>query len=580
VTELQAAVARRAAGTGRTGPGWRPTTLAVLWLATPLFVVWRFAAPPGTAALFGNWFEILTIPFLVAAAGGSLAGGAARTGRLALGWRAVAGAWFTSAIGYAIQLLAPDETHWLTDLGTLLYNAYYPLMVAGLLLLAAAPAGLARRLRALLDVALVLGATALLIWWVVLRGAEAARLEQEVSQLAILLTGELSVLGSAAWLLASAGGRPGLALRLLGAASVVATLADLASGQLTYSQMEGAGRFADAGLVLSAALVASAGLVRPAVGVRPRRLGADLLGGTLGHVPTLAVLATLALLVVEAWHVGGTWPVVALGTASITVLALLALALARRDLEDEAAERAVQAERLAGAQRLATVGHLAGAVAHDFNNLAVAMGEIAAELREAPPAGAADELESLSKRAAGLCRRLLGMARGSAEARPAPHELGAALAGLEPLLRRLLPHRIRVEVAPGTAAWAVLDLAQLELALVNLVVNARDAIQGDGTVTLSAREVVVVAGDPLAARGVPPGVRVVVSVTDDGAGMDAATLARVAEPFFTTKPPGQGTGLGLSLVADMAAAAGGQVVIDSAPGRGTTVRLVLPARGA
>jgi signal transduction histidine kinase len=290
------------------------------------------------------------------------------------------------------------------------------------------------------------------------------------------------------------------------------------------------------------------------------------------------VLAVLALLVREAWQAGGAWPVMALGTAGITAAALVALALARRGLEREAEERTRQAERLAVAQRLATVGHLAGAVAHDFNNLAVAMGDIAAELREGPPpAATAADLEALSRRAGALCRRLLDMARGAGEPRPAPHELGAALAVMQPLVRRLLPARIRLEVAAGEPAWALVDLAQLELAVVNLVVNARDAIAGEGTITVAASEEAVAAGHPLLARGVGPGRWTVVSVCDTGAGMDAATLSHAAEPFFTTKPPGQGTGLGLSLVSDLAVAAGGRVLVESAPGRGTTVRLVLPS---
>jgi signal transduction histidine kinase len=282
--------------------------------------------------------------------------------------------------------------------------------------------------------------------------------------------------------------------------------------------------------------------------------------------------------VVSAFDAGGAWPAVAMGTAATTVLALLALALARRELVADAAERALQAERLASAQRLATVGHLAGAAAHDFSHLAMALGELAAELREgsAGPA-AAGELEALSRRASALCRRLLGMARGAGEAAPAPHDVAAAVAGLVPLLRRLAPMRVRVEGAPGPAAWATVDPAQLELALVNLVVNARDAIPGEGRITLAAAEVEAAADAALRAGGVPPGRWVVVSVADTGAGMDAATLARAAEPFFTTKPPGEGTGLGLSLVREMATAAGGHVLLDSAPGRGTTVRLVLPA---
>ncbi len=557
--------------------GARPA-LAALWGAAAAFAAARLLAEPALPGRNASWVEVATIPFYALAGAAALRRALGHLGREAWGWRAVALAWLLSAAGYGLMVLTSgDPLGWGAEIAVDLYTAYYPLMAAGLVLLAPRPAGWPRRVRALLDVALALGATLLLAWWFLLRdGGPGAALQHLRSGLTTTL-GELLVLGSAAWLL-SATDEPAPSQRLLGAGVLAATLADLAAVHFNMGGALAASRFSDVALVVSAALVASAGLARGAPSTRRSRpLG--LLTGALGHVPTLAVLAVLGLLVVSAFDAGGAWPAVALGTAATTVLALLGLALARRELVDDAAERALQAERLAGAQRLATVGHLAGAAAHDFSHLAMAMGELAAELREgAPGPAAAGELEALSRRAATLCRRLLGMARGAGEAAPTPHDVAAAVAGLVPLLRRLTPMRVRVEAAPGPAAWAVVDPAQLELALVNLAVNARDAISGEGTITLSAAEVEAAEHAALRAGGVPPGRWVVISVADTGAGMDAATLARASEPFFTTKPPGEGTGLGLSLVQAMAAAAGGRVLLDSAPGRGTTARLVLPAR--
>ncbi|MBL0277913.1 MAG: hypothetical protein IPQ24_17890 [Anaeromyxobacter sp.] len=557
----------------------RRLVIVAVWVAVGVFAAGRLLSDSAPAGVFGSVFDLLLIGFFVAAGAGALTGAAARAGRARLGWRLVASAWLISALAFLLALGAPKgEPAWLHAVSMAAYNSYYPLSVAGLLLLVRPGATADRQLRALLDVLLVAGASQLLVWRFALRGVPPEQILANLGHVLTNAVGELAVLASAAWLLASVVGRPEGSLRLLGAAAVAAALADLASLQLSFQSSVPVKQLSDCGLAVSAALVASAGLLHP--GGRTDRHGRvpELVAGTLGHVPTLAVGVGMLLLVADAAALGGPPLVLAASAAGLTVLALLALAVARRQLEAEAERLARQADRLAAAQRLATVGHLAGSAAHDFNNLATAMQEIAAELRElmpgAPPLVA---MEAVSTRAAGLCRRLLGMARGASSPAPAPHELGAAAMALRPLLLRLLPPGVSLEVEGGASAWAKVDLARLELALVNLVVNARDAIPGAGRIAVGTEPVTVGHGDVLSARGLAPGRYFKLSVRDTGAGMDAATLARVTEPYFTTKPVGQGTGLGLSLVSELAVSAGGQVLIESAPGAGTTVSLVLPA---
>jgi signal transduction histidine kinase len=148
---------------------------------------------------------------------------------------------------------------------------------------------------------------------------------------------------------------------------------------------------------------------------------------------------------------------------------------------------------------------------------------------------------------------------------------------LLPFLRRLLP--IGVELAAtgsAGAGWVRVERAQLELAVMNLVVNARDALPSGGAVWVRVEPVQVSAGGSLARRGVPLGRYARIAVADAGVGMDEATLRQASEPFFTTKPEGLGTGLGLATVRGMIEAAGGLLLLDSAPGRGTVVTMILP----
>ncbi len=246
---------------------------------------------------------------------------------------------------------------------------------------------------------------------------------------------------------------------------------------------------------------------------------------------------------------------------------------------EETERRALQ-EQLAQAQKLEAVGLLAGGVAHDFNNLlTVVLGR--AELLAGRADLARDALAELDvirragERGAALTRQLLQFSRrrpGPA-GRVAVNEVAEAVAGL---CGRTLGEHVSVALALDPAAGeAPVDRAQLELGLMNLLLNARDAMPRGGVVTVRTAARALGADDATAA-GVAPGAWLELAVRDEGEGMSEAVRARAFEPFFTTKPTGQGSGLGLSTVYGVVRAAGGAVRLESAPGRGTTVTLLLP----
>jgi signal transduction histidine kinase/ActR/RegA family two-component response regulator len=259
----------------------------------------------------------------------------------------------------------------------------------------------------------------------------------------------------------------------------------------------------------------------------------------------------------------------------------------RARIEAEVAAREETQARLAQARRTEALGQLAGGIAHDFNNVLQAVQGGARLIQDsAEDAGRVRRLASMitdaAARGATVTRRLLTFAR-RADLRGEPIAPAELLASTREILQHTLGGgiEVRIQAAPGVPALLA-DRGQLETVLVNLAVNARDAMKGAGVLTLSAIEEAVAAGNGAAdARpaGLRPGAYVRLSVADTGAGMDAATLARVAEPFFTTKPRGQGTGLGLAMARGFAEQSGGALHIESAPGAGTTVRLWLPVAG-
>ncbi|QDX25854.1 response regulator [Sphingomonas suaedae] len=260
-----------------------------------------------------------------------------------------------------------------------------------------------------------------------------------------------------------------------------------------------------------------------------------------------------------------------------------AVARATASLQAEARERAAAEAQLRQAQKMEAVGQLTGGIAHDFNNmLAVVLGGIELAKRNLPEdAGDAarhiDNAAEGASRAAALTRQLLGFARSEALA-PEAIEPGELIAGMSNLLDRTLGEGISVETRCESAGWHVwADRVQLENALLNLAVNARDAMDGRGTLTISCGHVPL-DGDHGGACA--PGDYVRLSVTDTGSGMSKEVMERVFEPFFTTKPVGKGTGLGLSQIFGFVRQSGGEVVIDSAVGEGTTVTMLLPCHAA
>lgn len=236
-------------------------------------------------------------------------------------------------------------------------------------------------------------------------------------------------------------------------------------------------------------------------------------------------------------------------------------------------------EALFQSQKLEAIGQLTGGVAHDFNNLLMAViGSL--ELLEAkmvhdPSAlGLVANALSGAKRGAALTKRMLAFARKQ-ELSPTSVDPKALVNGIGSLLQRSAGPTIVIDtVFPITLPPIMMDSNQLELALLNLVMNARDAIQEDGHIVIAGKSEVI--SQQAHRTGLAPGKYVALSVKDDGPGMDQATLDRAMEPFFTTKGVGKGTGLGLSMVHGLAEQSGGRLLLKSTPGQGTTAEIWLP----
>jgi PAS domain S-box-containing protein len=255
----------------------------------------------------------------------------------------------------------------------------------------------------------------------------------------------------------------------------------------------------------------------------------------------------------------------------------------RDRLEAQRERQQLEAE-LQGARRLESVGQLAGGVAHDFNNLLAVIVNCATLARDELPEGHVARMdiagiEDAAERGARLVRQLLLFSQ-SRTAAPKLLDLTGAVRDMDGLLGHTLGGHIelRYELDPQPLLTCA-DLSSLEQVLVNLVVNARDAVPTGGTITIRTASVLVEPSESVELE-VPCGRYARLSVTDDGCGMDVDTLARACEPFFSTKGPGGGTGLGLSTVFGVAREAGGGVTIQSQPAAGTTVHVLLPAATA
>ena len=270
------------------------------------------------------------------------------------------------------------------------------------------------------------------------------------------------------------------------------------------------------------------------------------------------------------------------GEARRTAIALTEL---NRTLEERVQSRTaqlVEAEAaLRHSQKMEAIGNLTGSIAHDFNNLLhVISGNLHLLKRYVSGNAAAERrvqiaLDAVS-RSANLSSQLLAYARRQPLA-PKVINLGRFIRDMEEIIRRAVGEGVAVETVIGPALWnTLIDPGNVENALLNMAINARDAMEGHGCLTIEARNVVLDADYAAAHEGVTSGEYVMVAVTDTGAGMSVEVREQAFEPFFTTKPEGRGTGLGLSMVYGFVRQSGGHIDIESEVGRGSTIRLYLP----
>ena len=251
-------------------------------------------------------------------------------------------------------------------------------------------------------------------------------------------------------------------------------------------------------------------------------------------------------------------------------------------VEEEAAQRAKVEEALRQSQKMEAVGQLTGGIAHDFNNLLTGISGSLELLQTRMSQGRMTDLDrymtaaqGAAKRAAALTHRLLAFSRRQT-LDPKPTDVNALVHGMEELVRRTVGPSIHIEVVGSAGLWpALVDPGQLENGLLNLCINARDAMPEGGRITIETANRWL---DDRAARerDLPHGQYLSLCVTDTGTGMPPEVIAKAFDPFFTTKPIGQGTGLGLSMIYGFARQSGGQVRIYSEVGQGTTVCLYLP----
>jgi nitrogen-specific signal transduction histidine kinase/ActR/RegA family two-component response regulator len=248
-------------------------------------------------------------------------------------------------------------------------------------------------------------------------------------------------------------------------------------------------------------------------------------------------------------------------------------------------ERQQLEDQLRQAQKMEAVGRLAGGVAHDFNNLLTVIQAntefLLADLDMADPRREdAVEIRSSCDRAAGLTRQLLAFSRKQI-IEPKPLDLRVVIAGMKSMLTRIIGEDVTLEIAVHDAVGCVMgDAGQIEQVLMNLVINARDAMADGGRILIELADVELTEQYAIADRvQVVPGSYVRIAVSDTGSGMTPEIRARIFEPFFTTKPVGQGTGLGLATAYGIIKQSAGHIWVYSEPGSGTTFKLYLPRIG-
>jgi signal transduction histidine kinase/ActR/RegA family two-component response regulator len=270
----------------------------------------------------------------------------------------------------------------------------------------------------------------------------------------------------------------------------------------------------------------------------------------------------------------------ALTAALLIAVPIAGVLVARR--ERRAQNEQLRLERqLAESQKMEAIGKLAGGVAHDFNNMLTAILGYASMIQEdAPPKSPiqqqATQIRRAAESAATLTQKLLAFSRRQV-LQTNQVDFAAMLDNLVVLIRRVIGENITVSTSADANLWQILaDPVQVEQSIVNLAINARDAMPNGGTLRITARNAARPKGERRPDGEVKPGEYVQITVADTGIGMDEATRTRMFEPFFTTKPHGQGTGLGLSTVYGFVRQCGGYIGVLSTPGKGTSIELLLP----
>ena len=239
-------------------------------------------------------------------------------------------------------------------------------------------------------------------------------------------------------------------------------------------------------------------------------------------------------------------------------------------------------DQLRQAQKMEAIGRLAGGIAHDFNNLLTAIrgnAELMSHrVTDEVMKQEVDEILHASDRAASLTRQLLAFSRKQ-DLQPVSLDLNEIIGGVARMARRLIGTEVQLKLELATSVAVVrADPARVEQVLLNLIINARDAMPEGGTITVRTANVQLSAESPeITQAGIAPGLFVMLAVSDHGVGMDQATQARIFEPFFTTKETGRGTGLGLSTVYGIVRQTGGAIAVRSEPRRGATFCVYLPA---